>query len=176
MSTCTVRARSAAEMPVVTPLRASTETVNGVPNSEPLSAGLTIIGMPRSSMRSAVIGMQIRPRPYRAMKLIASGVQNSAAMTRSPSFSRLSSSTMTTNWPARKSSIASSIVANPASRRRETALLVIVSSAAEVIAYCLSAGTFGASGVAPGRLQDKRRVPIQISLVQQLLHVAGDDI
>jgi hypothetical protein len=31
MSTCTVRARSPALMPVVTPLRASTETVNGVP-------------------------------------------------------------------------------------------------------------------------------------------------
>ena len=53
ISTSTVLARSAAEMPVVTPVRASTETVNGVPNSEPLSCGFTIIGMPSSSMRSA---------------------------------------------------------------------------------------------------------------------------
>ncbi len=44
MSTWTVRARSAAEMPVVTPARASTDTVNGVPKCELLAS--TIIGMP----------------------------------------------------------------------------------------------------------------------------------
>src|SRR5580692_3444635 len=45
------------------------------------------------------------------MKLIASGVISSAAMVRSPSFSRSSSSTTTTILPARKSSRASGIVA-----------------------------------------------------------------
>src|SRR6478672_10864907 len=42
------------------------------------------------------------------MKLTASGVTNCAAIVRSPSFSRSSSSTTTTNRPARISSIASS--------------------------------------------------------------------
>ena len=48
-----------------------------------------------------VIDRQIRPRPYRAMKLIASGVTFSAAIVRSPSFSRSSSSTTMIIWPAR---------------------------------------------------------------------------
>src|ERR1700759_5070746 len=46
------------------------------------------------------------------MKLIASGVANCAATTRSPSFSRSGSSTTTTRRPSRISSIASSMVAN----------------------------------------------------------------
>src|SRR4030042_1541386 len=44
------------------------------------------------------------------MKLIASGVTNSAARVRSPSFSRSSSSTRMTILPSRMSSMASSIV------------------------------------------------------------------
>src|SRR5512139_1971159 len=50
------------------------------------------------------------PRPWRAMKLIASGVTNSAARVRSPSFSRSSSSTRMTIFPARISCRASSIL------------------------------------------------------------------
>ena len=46
------------------------------------------------------------------MKLIASGVANCAAIVRSPSFSRSSSSQTTTTMPGRISSIASSMVAN----------------------------------------------------------------
>src|SRR5215470_942769 len=46
------------------------------------------------------------------MKLIASGVTFSAAIVRSPSFSRSSSSTTTTMRPARMSSIASGTVLN----------------------------------------------------------------
>src|SRR5438309_8944164 len=46
------------------------------------------------------------------MKLIAAGVTLSAAMQRSPSFSRSSSSTMITSSPWRYSSAASSTVAN----------------------------------------------------------------
>src|SRR5262249_25205808 len=45
------------------------------------------------------------------MNVIASGVANCAAMTRSPSFSRSGASTTTTNLPWRMSSVASSIVA-----------------------------------------------------------------
>ena len=52
----------------------------------------------------AVMARQIRPRPKRAMKLIASGVANCAGMTRSPSFSRSSSSTRTNMRPWRASS------------------------------------------------------------------------
>src|SRR3990172_5135016 len=52
------------------------------------------------------------PRACVAMKLIASGVANWAAIVRSPSFSRSGSSTTTTNLPFLVSSSASSIVAN----------------------------------------------------------------
>ena len=67
--------------------------------------------MRRASRRSPVMGTQIRPRPWVAMKLIASGVTRSAARHKSPSFSRSSSSTMITNRPARYSAIASPILA-----------------------------------------------------------------
>src|SRR5262249_23099140 len=60
---------------------------------------------------SSVRHRQMTPRPCVAMKLIASGVANSAAIVRSPSFSRSGASTTTTNFPARKSSSASSMVA-----------------------------------------------------------------
>ena len=69
---CTVRARSAAEMPVVTPVAASIETVNAVPCWAPFFA--VIGGSCRRSQRSRVSVRQIRPRAKRAMKLIASGV------------------------------------------------------------------------------------------------------
>src|SRR5919112_6520097 len=61
-----------------------------------------------SSQRSGVSARQIHPRAWVAMKLIASGVTCSAAMARSPSFSRSSSSRTRTILPWRKSSIASS--------------------------------------------------------------------
>ena len=98
--------RSAAEIPVVTPSRASIETVKAVPSGASLC---WVIGKsPSSSQRCSVSGRQIRPRACVAMKLIASGVANCAAMTRSPSFSRSGSSTTTTNLPWRTSSSASS--------------------------------------------------------------------
>ena len=61
-------ARSAAEMPVVTPRLASMDTVKPVLNGEVLS--LTIIGRFRLSSFSPVMDRQMRPRPYLAMKLI----------------------------------------------------------------------------------------------------------
>ena len=58
-------------MPVVTPSAASIETVNAVPCGVWLS--LTICFRPSWRQRSSVSVRQIRPRPYLAMKLIASG-------------------------------------------------------------------------------------------------------
>jgi hypothetical protein len=100
----TVVARSAAEMPVVTPHLASMETVNPVSNG--LVLFCTIKGRLSSAHFSAVNDRQMRPRPYLAMKLMASGVTISAAMVRSPSFSRSSSSTRITILPLRISSMA----------------------------------------------------------------------
>ena len=104
----TVRARSAAEMPVVTPSAASIDTVKLVPCDARLVA--TIGGRPSCRQRSSVSVRQTRPRAWRAMKLIASGVTKSAASTRSPSFSRSSSSTSTTMRPAFRSAMMSSVV------------------------------------------------------------------
>src|SRR5436305_8621753 len=73
---------------------------------------VTMGSMSSSSSRSAMHGMQMRPPPVLAMKAIHSGVTFSAAMARSPSFSRSSSSTMMTGRPALNSSIASGMVAS----------------------------------------------------------------
>ena len=97
-------------MPVVTPSRASVETVNAVSKADSFLAAIR--SRPSSSQRSGVSARQISPRPSLLMKLTASGVTNWAAIVRSPSFSRLSSSITTTIRPRRTSSIASSIVAN----------------------------------------------------------------
>ncbi len=110
IATWIVCARSWAEMPVVTPSRASTDTVNGVSKDDSFLAAIR--SSPSSSQRSEVSDRQISPRPSLAMKLIASGVANWAAIVRSPSFSRSSSSQTTTILPCLISSIASSIVAN----------------------------------------------------------------
>ena len=101
-----VCARSAEEIPVVMPYAASTATVMAVEWGEVLWR--TIIGMPSRSRSSPSMGTQIKPRPLTAMKVIASDVASSAAMTKSPSFSRSSSSTMITSPPERTRSIASS--------------------------------------------------------------------
>ena len=71
------------------------------------------------------MGTQMRPRPYRAMKFTASGVTRSAAMRRSPSFSRSSSSTTTSIRPARISSMASSMVENSPTAPRARSLVTI---------------------------------------------------
>ena len=67
-------------------------------------------GSSSRSSSSPSMGAQIRPRHSLIMKATISGVAFSAAMTRSPSFSRSSSSTTTTGpagrdvarWPARR--------------------------------------------------------------------------
>ena len=87
--------------------------MNAVPSLDVLRS--TIIGSPSSSRRSSVVGTQIMPRPYLAMKFTASGVIASAAIMKSPSFSRSSSSTTMIIFPALMSSMASGIPANECS-------------------------------------------------------------
>src|SRR3954447_4634203 len=104
---CTVVDRSAAEMPVVVPWRASTDTVNAVRWLSVLSA--TISGRRSSSRRRPSTGMQITPLVWRIMNAIFSGVMASAAMIRSPSFSRSASSTTITISPRATAATAFSI-------------------------------------------------------------------
>ncbi len=109
ISAAIVAARSAAEIPVVVPSAASTDTVNAVRCDSVLLA--TISGSSSSSARSAVIGAQMTPEVWARKKAIFSGVAASAAMMRSPSFSRSASSTTTTIPPRRIAAIASWTVA-----------------------------------------------------------------
>ena len=101
IATAMVRARSAALMPVEIPSLASIETVKAV--SLRLWLVRVIGSSPSWSARSLVMARQISPRPWRAMKLIASGVAICAGMIRSPSFSRSSSSTRMNMRPLRAS-------------------------------------------------------------------------
>src|ERR671912_685789 len=82
----TVSARSNALVPVVVLPRMSIETANAVPWLSLFFE--TINGIRSSSSRWWVTGIQTIPRPCVTMKLIASGVTFSAAITKSPSFSR----------------------------------------------------------------------------------------
>ena len=59
----TVRARSAAEIPVVVPFLASIGTQKAVPNLALFCSSRTISGMRSSSSRSPVMGRQTSPRP-----------------------------------------------------------------------------------------------------------------
>src|SRR3954470_3067876 len=72
----------------------------------------TMSGRSSSSIRSPVIGTQISPEVCLRKKAMFSGVAASAAMIRSPSFSRSSSSTTTTISPRPMASMAFSTVAN----------------------------------------------------------------
>ena len=101
-----VAALSKADIPVVAPLSTSTETVKAVPSRAVLSWVMS--GILSSSRRCPSIGIQISPRACVAMKLTCWAVTHSAAMARSPSFSRSSSSQMMTIFPALMSAIASS--------------------------------------------------------------------
>ncbi len=78
IATWIVWLRSAAEMPVVMPSRAS--IVDGERGAERRLALVGIRRRPSSSARSSVRQRQICPRPWVAMKLIASGVANCAAI------------------------------------------------------------------------------------------------
>ena len=101
-ATRTVWARPAAEMAGNSLLAASMDTVKFVPNLEPLRRVMS--GRFSASARSAERERQMSPLPSRDMKLMISGVTNSAAATRSPSFSRSSSSTRMIILPFLRSS------------------------------------------------------------------------
>ena len=77
IATLMVWARSWAEIPVVTPSRASIASQKAVPYCDVFS--LVMGPMRRWSSRSSVMARQTRPRPCLAMKLMASGVTFSAA-------------------------------------------------------------------------------------------------
>lgn len=69
-----------------------------------------IMGRPSFSTISPFIGRQTRPRAFLIMKLMASGVTNWAAISKSPSFSRSSASVMMTILPALMSARISGMV------------------------------------------------------------------
>ena len=105
-----VAARSAVDTPVLHPSTLSMVTVKGVPRR--LVFELTCGASSSSLQRDNVIGAHNTPRPFLSIKFTASGVIFSAAMMKSPSFSRSSSSTTITNLPSLKSSRASSMLFN----------------------------------------------------------------
>ena len=109
-SACIVAALSCAETPVVHPSSLSIVIVKGVPSIEVLS--ITCLSRPSSEHLFIVIGAHSTPRPSFNIKFTFSGVIFSAAIMKSPSFSRSSSSTTIMNFPSRKSAIASSIEFN----------------------------------------------------------------
>jgi len=88
----------------------SIEIENAV--SHPALPGATIGGMSSRSRYSGAVGMHTSPRAQRNMKLTASGLTHSAAIVRSPSFSRSSSSATRTISPRRIRRRASSMLAN----------------------------------------------------------------
>ena len=107
----TVLERSWAEMPVVHPSPSkSILTVKAVSCSEVLS--VTIGCRFNSWQRSSVSGAQIKPLPCILIKFITSGVALPAAVIKSPSFSRSSSSTTIISFPFFISSMALSILSN----------------------------------------------------------------
>src|SRR5580765_5703240 len=160
-ATFTVKARSWAEMPLAMPSAASIDTVKLVPWRERFCS--TIGLRPRRSACDSVIDMQISPRPCLARKLIFSGVTNSAANTRSPSFSRSSSSTRMTISPARIAATISAIGLMAAGSRHQPILLLLLGGAALVLA-----------GLAAHPLGDARRLAGAAAQVVQLgaAHVA----
>mmetsp|Transcript_61278 Transcript_61278/g.147581 ORF Transcript_61278/g.147581 Transcript_61278/m.147581 type:complete len:228 (+) Transcript_61278:229-912(+) len=106
-----VAARSKAEIPVVVPSFTSTLTVKAVCLGSWLL--MTMGGSSSSSSRLPFTATQITPEEYRLMKPIVSGVANSAAMIKSPSFSRSSSSVTTMILPALTASMAATTDLGP---------------------------------------------------------------
>ena len=105
-----VRALSTAEIPVVIPSFASIDTVNPVPCFARLL--LVIMGKLSLSHFSGERGRQTNPLALLIMKLIFLSSINSAAQTRSPSFSLSSSSSKITILPSAMSSISSLVALN----------------------------------------------------------------
>ena len=102
-----VTERSAAEMPVVVEMW-SMDTVKAVSWLSVLFC--TIWGNCSLRTKASDMGIQIRPLPWVAMKLMFSVVANSAAQMKSPSFSRSGSSVTRMIFPCLRSSSASGMV------------------------------------------------------------------
>ena len=103
-----VCARSAGEIPVEIPSAASMESVKLVPCCAPLAS--TINGRFNCLQRSRLSVKHTKPRAWVIIKLMSSARTWVAAITKSPSFSRSSSSIRITILPARISATSSSTV------------------------------------------------------------------
>src|SRR4051812_42691213 len=163
----TVWARSAAPMPLPAPTW-SIEIEKAV--SQPAWPGGTIGGIASRSRYSGAVGMHTSPRAQRSMKLIASGLTHSAAIVRSPSFSRSSSSATRTISPRRIRRRASSMLANfmhaplgPAGRagRPRLAGAVLVGRTIVPLASCGDLLGLGDSGRA--RQGDDHAAPVRLA-------------
>lgn len=99
--------RSAADTPVVTPARASIDTVNAVPFL--LSFNCAIGGSSSARTFSSVRHRQTMPLHSRINSAIVSSVSRSAATIRSASFSRSWSSCSTTARPSRSAASAAAM-------------------------------------------------------------------
>mmetsp|Transcript_3534 Transcript_3534/g.9504 ORF Transcript_3534/g.9504 Transcript_3534/m.9504 type:complete len:280 (-) Transcript_3534:385-1224(-) len=108
-----VAARSDAEIPVVVPCRRSTVVVNAVDMDSSFSCDATMSGSRSLSHSSGHIATHASPLVLLTRNAICSVVHSSAAMMRSPSFSRSSSSSTTTNRPSAISAMHSSMASNP---------------------------------------------------------------
>lgn len=109
-----VVARSFADIPVVVPVAESTDTVNAVDMLSELPSEDTINGSSSFSAVSEVIETQMIPDVWLMKNAIDCCVATSAAIIRSPSFSRDSSSSTTTGCPFFMASNASGMLLNPA--------------------------------------------------------------
>src|SRR2546426_3283129 len=125
---------------------------------------------PRRCACASVIGMQTRPRPCLARKLIFSAVTNSAAKTRSPSFSRSSSSTRMTMLPARIAEMISAIGLMAAVSLRIARFYACFTSLPLFRAFgFLSAGAFAdARRLAGTRAQVVKLCPAHVALALDL--------
>ncbi len=144
-------------MPVVTPSRASIDTVNAV--CRRARFWLTIGGRSSSSQRSGVRQRHTRPRPCFAMKLMVSLVADSAAIVRSPSFSRSSSSQTTTSLPARISASASSMVANGGSLAQASTAITPRGSPECSVSHTMSRARAGRRSAPPASLRVRSAPP-----------------
>ena len=113
-----VCARSAAEIPVVIPVRAFTDTAYPVPRGSSLTA--TIGGSASRSRSAAGMGTHRMPLVCRTMNATRSGVAYAAASMRSPSSSGFSASTTITIRPERNAATATPTGSpkRPARRRK----------------------------------------------------------
>src|SRR4051812_14785250 len=132
-------------------------------------------GRSSSSARSAVIGEQISPDVWRTKKAMASGVANSAAMMRSPSFSLSSSSTTMTISPRPMAAIAFSTGANGI---RRSLLSRLVRCGPSMALHSRSRRAPASPPALPAAPQPRwsSSQPALLAGAEQLLDVLGDHV